>query len=489
MHKLSRQVARLGLTLILILVASVALEVHPSPADAATSPQFRGLNWADPRDNFLTDPNVPVGLSTADSYSTTYAKATSVLAGFRNLGANSVRFGTNPQAVASPTFATISAAYDAALDQGMNVIIAPWLASNGRVSDTTAFWTMWDSLVAKYKSRSNMYFNLFNEPYGYTAQIIGDFGAQFISRYPDVPRSRIIIPGAGTDQFLSGVGSDSRLTGTLLSIHMYSMFGISHSTVAEWETEFRNALAGYAGRAVMTEFGVPSNTGVNYNSAQNGNSNIAYMYALTNVARSLNIGSLLWTGVKQATQTVGPGPCESASCAITSLSGSGTNLTLSVTNQSLLDRLQWGWGTGTNPGSAPGTTQPAGAVGVLRSVSSNRCLDVPGQSTANETLLSIWDCNGGANQRWTALSSGAIQVYGNKCLDVPHQSTTSGTRVQIYDCNGGQNQKWTLRPDGSILGVASGLCLEVKGQGAAPNGTVVQIYTCNGGSNQKWTRQ
>jgi hypothetical protein len=47
----------------------------------------------------------------------------------------------------------------------------------------------------------------------------------------------------------------------------------------------------------------------------------------------VGIGAIIWVGVKQASQTAGPGPCFNASCAITSLADSGTNLSLSVTNQ------------------------------------------------------------------------------------------------------------------------------------------------------------
>jgi hypothetical protein len=198
--------------------------------------------------------------------------------------------------------------------------------------------------------------------------------------------------------------------------------------------------------------------------------------------RSQGIGSVLWTGVKQATQTVGPGPCENASCAITSLAGSGTNLSLSLTNQSGLDRLQYGWGIGSNTGGGTG-----GGV-LLRGVGSNRCLDVPNQATTNGTLLQIWDCNGGANQQWNYLSNGELQVYGSKCLDVPGHATAAGTRVEIWDCNGGVNQQWNLNSDGTVVGRESGLCLDVIGAGTA-NATTVDIWTCNGGSNQKWTRQ
>ena len=96
-----------------------------------------------------------------------------------------------------------------------------------------------------------------------------------------------------------------------------------------------------------------------------------------------------------------------------------------------------GWGTGTNPG---------GNDDLLRGVGSNRCLDVPKQSTADGTLLQIWDCNEG------------------------------------------DNPAWTLNSDGTVVGRGSGLCLDVTGAGTA-NGTAVQIWTCNGGTNQKWTRE
>ena len=138
-------------------------------------------------------------------------------------------------------------------------------------------------------------------------------------------------------------------------------------------------------------------------------------------------------------------------------------------------------------GNWPQIGSSTSTAGVLRSVSSNRCLDVPGRATTNGTLLEIWDCNGGSNQQWTALSNGEVQVYGNKCLDVPNHATAAGTKVEIWDCNGDANQQWTLNSDGTVVGRESGLCLDVTGKGTA-NGTSVEIWTCNGGSNQKWTR-
>ena len=59
--------------------------------------------------------------------------------------------------------------------------------------------------------------------------------------------------------------------------------------------------------------------------------------------------------------------------------------------------------------------------------------------------------------------------------------------MQIWDCNGGANQKWTINADGTIVGVQSGLCLDVTGASTA-NGTLIEIWTCNGGGNQRWHR-
>jgi hypothetical protein len=441
------------------------------------------VNWANPNDNFVTGNLVPVGLSTSDSYSTTYTKATAILKGFQSLGANTVRMPFNAATTSGSWWGSYTAAWDAASALGMKVVVAPWL-QNGRVSDTTSFYNMWDTVINKYSGNSNLYFDIMNEPAGYSATDLTNFEAAWLARYPSLPRGRVIVPGTGYDTNLCAEGADSRLNGTLLSIHIYGMFGDSHTTEAGWVTDFENALCGYASRAVLTEFGVPMNTGANYNGPKNGTNDLSYLYGITDTVRSLGMGAILWVGVKQATQTVGPGPCENASCAITSLNGSGTNLSLSITNQSGLDRLQYGWGLTNNAGGGSG----GGTAGVLRGVGSNRCLDVPGAATANGTLLDIWDCNGGANQQWTYMSNGELQVYASKCLDVPSHAKTAGTRVQIYDCNGGANQQWNLNSDGTVVGRESGLCLDVVGAGTA-NGTAVDIWTCNGASNQKWTRQ
>ncbi|MFD1537646.1 RICIN domain-containing protein [Nonomuraea guangzhouensis] len=128
------------------------------------------------------------------------------------------------------------------------------------------------------------------------------------------------------------------------------------------------------------------------------------------------------------------------------------------------------------------TPPPTGAI---KGVGSGRCLDVSGASQANGAQAQIWDCNGQANQQWTATASGELRVYGGKCLDVYNRGTADGTNVIIWDCNGQDNQQWRLNADGTITAVGANKCLDVSG---TANGTKARIWTCAGGTNQRWTR-
>ena len=135
-----------------------------------------------------------------------------------------------------------------------------------------------------------------------------------------------------------------------------------------------------------------------------------------------------------------------------------------------------------------GATTSAPTSFGLRGQGSGRCLDITSASQANGALAEIWDCNGGANQRFTQTSAGELRVYnGTKCLDVYNQGAANGTAVEIWDCNGQPNQQFRTNADGTITAVGANRCLDVNGAATA-NGTRVQIWDCAGGSNQKWTR-
>jgi alpha-galactosidase len=123
----------------------------------------------------------------------------------------------------------------------------------------------------------------------------------------------------------------------------------------------------------------------------------------------------------------------------------------------------------------------------LRGNQSGRCLDDPNGNQTNGTLISIYDCNGGSTQKWTATAAGELRTAGGKCLDVPGAATTDGTKVEVWDCNGQTNQQWQVQTNGTVTGAGSGKCLDVYNNGTA-NGTAVEIWTCNSGANQQWSK-
>jgi alpha-galactosidase len=141
---------------------------------------------------------------------------------------------------------------------------------------------------------------------------------------------------------------------------------------------------------------------------------------------------------------------------------------------------------------AAGSGSTVGVASRLRGASSNRCLDVYDNGTADGTKIEIWDCGSGANQQWTPTAAGELRAYNaTTCLDAYDNQTAAGTTVELWTCNGGANQQWTLNPDGTITGVQSGLCLDVTGGDTAAgnvNGTPLELWTCNGGANQQWSR-
>jgi hypothetical protein len=82
------------------------------------------------------------------------------------------------------------------------------------------------------------------------------------------------------------------------------------------------------------------------------------------------------------------------------------------------------------------------------------------------------------------VSGQTLQALG-KCLDSP-TGATAGAKAQIWDCTGAANQRWNRNTNGTISNVASGLCLDVKGNATAA-GSLIQLWTCTAAPNQVWT--
>ncbi|WP_340379842.1 ricin-type beta-trefoil lectin domain protein [Streptomyces sp. SS7] len=454
--------------------APAAPHTSARPAAKGGTSDFRGVNWADPRDNYASDAVVPSGLSVTDDYRTVYRTTTRMVRGFKkNLGANTLRLPVNPASVGTPWWKSYRATIDAATAHGDKVIVSYWEANtskDGLVDDTAAWNTMWNTVVRAYKHNPRVYFEPMNEPHGYTLDQWVSVTSGWLARHKDVPRGRVVISGTGYNDNVTGVGAARALKGTLLSLHFYGYWN-SYTKQADWAADLASRIGDYAGRTVIDEAGAPMTIGLNYG-AWNGNVYTSYLAAVANTARSKGMGLVYWPGLRFGD-----------AYAIESLDSEGNLVDNSTTGVAL---LRWGYGFGTTP---PVNDLPAAPPGeVLRGVGSGRCVDVPGFSTTNNTQLDLWDCNDGGNQSWNWNAGKQLTVYGNKCMTLGGTGATAGDPVVIADCTGAAAQQWNVNADLTVTSVANpALCLDASGAGTG-NGTAVDVWYCNGGSNQQWTR-
>ena len=459
--------------------ASPAKVAGDSPVLAATGTSgIKGLNWADSNDNYSSGNVVPSGLSASDSYAVTQAKAGNILAAFQQQGANTIRIPINPPTVSGTWWSGYTGAIDAATAKGMNVILGYWEASgsgDGLVDDTTSFWNMWQTVVKKYGATSNIYFEIYNEPHGYTVANLTNLYAEWLGKYPTVPAGRVLLDGAGYASDVNDVGADSRLTACLLSYHNYTWFNNSLTTAADWEGAVQSIQ--YPTRTVMTEFGSPMTTGDNYLGAPGTNRDIAYLEGITNQLRSSGIGGVYWPGLRTGD-------------TYSLLTLSGTSLT--VNNASGLSRLQYAWGNTTI--EQPYGSFSSGTWYEILNRNSGDALDVNGQSTVAGARIIQWSYWGGNNQQWSlaALDSGFYTVSNRNSsllLDVAGASKANGDSVIQWTANGGPNQQWQVVDIGfgyyQIVNHNSGLSLDVNGASTVNGAGIIQ-WPVNGGSNQQW---
>ncbi|MQM25898.1 RICIN domain-containing protein [Glycomyces albidus] len=471
----------LGVLTALALVPTAVLGTA-SPATAATD-QFRGFNWAVLGDNFVEGPLVLDRLSQSDSYDTVRAKADAIYADMAStMGANTVRLPVNTHTVGTTWWNAYRGTIDAATARGFKVILAYWedgAASGGRITNMNAFNSMWNTVTSQYGSNSLVYFEPMNEPHGYSATEWTNVAAAWVSARPSIPKGRILIGGTGFSQDVKPVCADSRLAGTLLSYHHYAFF-YGTKDYAGWVQSFRDGLGSCASRAVLTEFGAPMNNGLDYANASSTDNFVRYIRAVTDTARELDMGSTYWPALGGKTGSIGYDWY-----SMFAVSGSGTDLNLTIRNPSGADRIRHGWGDDV------GVPQASDIVSRV----SGKCVDVVSGSTVDGAEIIQYTCHGGANQQWElrAVSGGYVQIVSRasgKCIDISGASTANNARAIQWTCGSGTNQQWLVRDAGGgyveFVARHSGKCLDVISSGTA-NGVRLQQYDCTGGTNQHWT--
>lgn len=489
--KFKTAVFMLLMMLATVRCADQSESVKPMPNDlpthsAAVGAGIAGVNWADGRDNFVDGWVIPSGLVSGDSYNTVSQKANAILTGFQNNlpGVNTVRLPINPPSVLESWWGAYRGAIDRALAKNMKVILAYWEGASsrdGRIDNTAQFWSMWQTVVNQYGGTANVYFEVFNEPHGYSLAELTTIYQEWLTRYPSVPRGRILLGGTGYSENVTAIGADSRFTGCLLSLHNYAFWNTSRVSITEWELDWRSRFGSYANRTVVTEYGAAMTTGKNYTGSANGDHEIAYIQGSTNVFRADGVSSVYWPGLR-----------DGDSYSIQTRSGSGTNINLTTTNASGAQRIRYAWGENVNGGGA-GSFNP-NVYYRLVNRNSNLAADVNNASTADGAPVIQWQYYGGNNQQWQLVhhTEGFYRIVNRnsgKVLDVNGGSTNSGASIIQWPFNSGKNQQWEILAVGSgyyrLINRNSGQVVDVNGGSTANGATIIQ-WPWNSGTNQQW---
>ena len=149
-----------------------------------------------------------------------------------------------------------------------------------------------------------------------------------------------------------------------------------------------------------------------------------------------------------------------------------------------------------------GQTQGAAVVSsivegdyVIRSVATNKCIDIDSASTADGAKVQEWDCNGSNAQKFhiSPTDSGfwkIINVNSQKGLDITDVSTAQNALVHQWSYVGGANQQFQFIARGnnqfSFHPRHTGMAVDLS-YGNAANGTILVQYPYGGTTNQVWT--
>jgi hypothetical protein len=132
---------------------------------------------------------------------------------------------------------------------------------------------------------------------------------------------------------------------------------------------------------------------------------------------------------------------------------------------------------------------------VIRSVATNKCVDIASGSTADGAKVQQWDCNGTNAQKFhiAPTTDGywkIINVNSNKSLDIKDNSTAQNALFHQWTYVGGNNQQFRFVARGnnqfSIHARHTDMVMDLY-WGSANNGTEYVQYPYTGTTNQLYT--
>lgn len=314
----------------LAVFGAVAL-LAAAPARADTS-WVSGGNWASD-DGTITDIQYPDGITSSTTTTEAAGVADTVAGDYEMVGINFVRYPINPATV-SGNWAVTQAAINELIADGLTVDICCWYVdweNSGTITNMTTWENMWKTVDGVYGNNNAVYYEPINEPHGYTLSGLESVYSTFLGLGLKKGQDHIILDGTGYADNVTGIGGDSSFNSCLLAVHDYS-FWATHTTDAAWSTDLYDRVYPYQGRTIMTEFGAPTTTGLNFGTANSGDNDICFVRGMCNQIISWGGMGAVWFPAHQA--------------------GTGNNKRMfngpgqGIINPSLVDEVEYGWGNG-----------------------------------------------------------------------------------------------------------------------------------------------
>ncbi|MCR4641526.1 MAG: Ig-like domain-containing protein [Lachnospiraceae bacterium] len=134
-----------------------------------------------------------------------------------------------------------------------------------------------------------------------------------------------------------------------------------------------------------------------------------------------------------------------------------------------------------------------GKIYLIRSVLSNKVIEVTRGVSDNRKQLNVWEYTNDPWQTWTIVKNGDGYLFKNtstgKAMDVMKGSTSEGAEITQFDIDSSESQVWYLRNAGDgrygIINGKSGYAVDIYGS-YTDNGATLNQYAFHGGDNQLW---